>query len=161
MITPLRRRHRWMAPAFLLAGGATLLGAGWLSKPAPIDAAGPGPEPRGSAVAPQLPGDASVVEHPSGRFRVAVEGAGEGARPRRLWLLPSEALDIPDLIVYGAPKPSDVSALEGESLPSSAVLLGPASGSQPASWDLESNPETLLLFSLAHQSVAAAIEVPR
>lgn len=151
MITPLRRRHRWMAPTLLLAGGATLLAAGVLSKPgsASADAVGNG--------FPQLAGSASIADHSSGRFRVAATGGSSG----RLWLLPFEPLDIPDLLVYGLSEAADPTGLEGEPLPETAVLLGPASGVRPTSWDCDPFPATLVLFSLAHQSVAAAIEVPR
>ncbi len=97
---------------------------------------------------------ATLLAHESGRFQVAVGATTAGSRD--VWLLPSEPLDIPDLLVYAVQGASDAAELPSE-LPSGAKLLGPAAQASSTKFSVAESDGALLLFSLAHQAVEATI----
>ena len=149
MITPLRRRHRWLAPGMCLVA---LVGMVVAVMARPSGSSTPGP----SDVDSVLDAKAALVEHESGRFRVAVSAPVN--KSREIWLLPSEALDVPDLLVYAVAN-ADVDT--GGELPTGAKLLGPAAQDSPTRLAMAEEDGGLLLFSLAHQVVEASISIPK
>ncbi|QDV06999.1 hypothetical protein Poly30_25180 [Planctomycetes bacterium Poly30] len=161
MITPLRQRHRWLAPgsfAVALLGFAAAIAVrpdpSWMQEGGPetsFEEANLAAEPAGG-------GRTSIEhssEHSSGRFSVAVGPVGAGFR--EVWLLPAEVLDIPDLLVYSSERSSDELTL-----PIDARLLGPAAQGTPTRFEVPIEAKGLLLFSLGHQTVEAviALEAP-
>lgn len=109
--------------------------------------------------APQVfPEHTIFVAHESGRFRVAAGSVQDGSRD--VWLLPAEALDIPDLLVYAVPQLDEAlvaSEDQGFALPTGARLLGPGAQASPTLFQLAAGENVLLLFSLGHQVVEASI----
>jgi hypothetical protein len=109
--------------------------------------------------APQVfPEHTIFVAHESGRFRVAVGPVQNGSRD--VWLLPAEALDIPDLLVYAVPQLDEAlfaSDKEGVALPAGVRLLGPGAQASPTLFEVATSENALLLFSLGHQAVEAAV----
>lgn len=146
MITPLRKRHRWMAPgSFLVA--ICGLGLGVASRPSASGTPLNSIDRTAWEETADL-GSATWIEHDSGRFRAVVTG------DRAVWLVPKEALDIPDLLVY-----STAAEHVGDALPQDARLLGPASQGSPTRFEWPAGAKVLLLFSLGHQSIEASISL--
>jgi len=134
MITPLRRRHRWLAPVAFL--GALLgLGAGLAARPTELVE-----RARQARAAGRLPEGARVIAARP-HYTVALTAAG------RLRLMPELALDAPDLLVYSA----SAAAGEAEQLPSDARLLGPASPTTATEFAWDGRDATLILYSLGHR----------
>lgn len=146
MITPLRRRHRWLAPG---AFGLALVGLGVALAARPtafVEAARHARESTGISVR-----DGAILVSTDGRCAVAYERA-----LARLWVVPHEPLDAPDLLVYRADE-----AGVGDALPTHARLLGPASSTATTSFDLglEPGPGFIVLYSLGHAARVDAFDL--
>jgi len=151
MITPLRRRHRWLAPcAFGLA--LVGLGAGLAARPTEFVRTSQG---FARDLGVQVSGGAIVFDD-EGRFAVAFQPTPTEADPLagRLTLWPREPLDAPDLLVYRAD-----SRGEGEDLPAGAILVGPASPTQKTHFDIGPGPGFIVLYSLAHGARYDAVDL--
>jgi len=140
VITPLRRRHRWLAPGSFvcaLAGLAVALAA----RPTEfVERSRAGHVVRGF-----LPEHATILaERP--HYTLA---STEQPEPR-LWLVPHAALDAPDLLVY---RVDALGAAERDAaqLPSEATLLGPASPTAATSFAWTPGPAVIVLYSLGHR----------
>lgn len=163
MITPLRRRHRWLAPAsFTLA--LVALGAALTVRPtervreargrAARTLGNMGPSVDGRVQSKALGAELRLLTYaglqpPSAQGRVELEFVprlAEGTPP----------LDAPDLLLYGA-----LGTGELESLPAEATFLGPASTSEPTRFSVGPEATHVVLYSLGHARVVGALEVPR
>ena len=158
MITPLRRRHRWLAPgAFALA--LAVLGAALAARP-DAHVARMRPEPRGSGAA--VTGGDALFAFVSDAHDYKLELLGaDGQRPRRLRLVPRftgrrRPIDAPDLLLYATSEAPD-----GDALPAGAEFLGAASTTDPTEVALPGvGPRRVVLYSLGHARVVEAVEVP-
>jgi len=140
LITPLRRRHRWLAPGAFL-GALTGLGVALAARPTEfVERAR-----RGHSVHAVLPRGATILATRP-HYTVA---STELPQPR-LWLVPHAALDAPDLLVYRADALGDAEH-DAEQLPPGARLLGPASPTAATSFEWAPGPLVLVLYSLGHR----------
>ena len=138
MITPLRRRHRWLAPTAFLAAIAGLAVAVNARPDGFVDRSG------GSWVgAGDVGRSGHVLEEDRGRFavswasRTAQDGEPGGWQLR---LLPNEPLDAPDLLIYafeGVDPGGDVpegARFLGQADPVNPTELTLAPGDDPSTW---------------------------
>ncbi len=138
MITPLRRRHRWMAPGAFAAAVLGLVAGTAVRRTEFIT------ETR-AAGAPAVP--ASVVLRGDGRVAVGVDSA----QPEEVWVVPAGRLEAADLLVYLSTAQASDGTDTAEALPEDAVLLGAADPVLPSSFRLDEAPRddsVVLLYSL-------------
>jgi len=142
MIASLRRAHRLLAPAaFALAAVGLVVAT------------------RGTSVPPDGTRRVDVsgmdlTASPDGRFEIGRETKGAGGSGY-LWLLPSEPLDAPDLLIY-AIEPADAVGA-GTDLPKSALLLGPVDSTGPSCVPYLARPKAVALYSMGHASLVAML----
>lgn len=140
MITPLRRRHRWLAPgSFVVAlvGLAVALAA----RPTEfVERAR-----RAHVVRGALPQHATILAERS-QYTLASTTLPEP----RLWLVPHAALDAPDLLVYRVEAHGPAES-DRTQLPPDAMLLGNASPTEATSFSWTPGPILLVLYSLGHR----------
>lgn len=154
MITPLRRRHRWMAPGALVLG-LTGLGAALAARPTEhIARMRPALDPNGGLRSGGPMVFAYVSTEHDYELQLWVE---DGVRELRLE--PRAAgdrrpIDAPDLLLYATHAAPD-------RLPEDALFLGPASTSEPTTLTLpEGAGPCIVLYSLAHAKIVEAVVLP-
>jgi hypothetical protein len=137
----LRRVHRLAIPVLVIAGPTALALAIAVRSPIPSMALPP-------SIAPAKASDADDGGENGPGFGIRHTSAG-------LVVALARPLSVPDPLVYWTPKPP-----EGTALPDGAVLLGPLSAD--AIQVLPSPPEggTIVLYSLGHAEVVAAVSAP-
>jgi hypothetical protein len=140
VITPLRRRHRWLAPGSFvcaLAGLAVALA----ERPTEFALRAR----QGHVVRGVLPEHATILaDRP--HYTIASTALPEP----RLWLVPHVALDAPDLLVYRVDELGGTDT-DSRQLPPDATLLGPASPTASTSFAWTPGPLVLVLYSLGHR----------
>ena len=149
MITPLRRRHRWLAPtAFTL--GLAGLAAGIAARP----------EDHVARMRPTAAHDGTIITGDQVTFAYVSQEHDykleliENEEGRRLRLTPRfegdrAPIDAPDLLLYAN--------FESEA----PAFLGPASTTEPTTVPLAVNAADVTLYSLGHAAVVERIELPQ
>ncbi|MEL6428552.1 MAG: hypothetical protein AAFR54_05190 [Planctomycetota bacterium] len=154
MITPLRKRHRWLAPVSF-ALGLGVLGAALAARPTDhvrAMRAAPRSEAEGSAeptvISLTTPdGDVHSVD-----LRPVLPNVSGGASRR--FVLDPAALDAPDLMLYALEKDSSV-----DGLPADAQFVCAASTSEPTEFEVGPRVQSVVLYSLGHARVVGTLPV--
>ena len=156
MITPLRRRHRWLAPSACALAGTVLL-TGLMARPSEFIAGARGGD--GSSLrVPSSPQEPSgLVRRLDGRLGVSVtrsEGDVTGAFD--VELIPLDALRAADVLAYAAGEPAS-----GGALPADAMLLGTIHPVDRTRLEVPAGRTTLVLYSLAERTIVESIDLSR
>ncbi len=160
MIQPLRRRHRWMMVTITIILPVVFIAG--LAVRKPIPATGNVPSASMTPLAISFP---HLLFEKSGlwtglNIMTRVYADQQPAERLVVELHPQDYLKIPDLLVYWHPRPT----IQKDKLPNDAYLLGALAGTQKLRFILPEPAMTqdgaLILYSLAHQKIIAAITLP-
>ncbi len=154
MIRRLRQGHR-VVFVFLALGIPVLLTRAFASRPREPLSVPPSP-PAATIDASDLTGSWMTQLGP---LRYRREPPTAGNSPASIALGPAGALRAPDLLVYWTRRDAQLSTIEDGDF-----LLGRLDGEVPVVFSLPpgatDSSGTLVLYSLAHQSVVGALELP-
>ena len=151
MITPLRRRHRWLAPVSFALGLVGLL-AGVAARPADhVARMRPAPDADATTITGQAIRFAFVSQDHDYKLELIDEAGARRVRLTPRFEGSRAPIDAPDLLLYGN------FGADGED----AQLIGPASTTEPTTHDLPDGVSEVTLYSLGHTAVVERIELPR
>lgn len=153
MIEPLRRRHRWLAPASFAAAVASVMVGVWVQPDAFVDAGGG----RDSVLA--APPDATAAARPvpgMDGLRAALLPLQDGRQV--LWLMAGTRLEAADILAYTSAAAPAPPGSQDPALPVDARLLGSVAPLGASRLTLAAPHGTqLIIFSLGQQRVLGSL----
>lgn len=160
MMLSLRRRHRWMMAAVAIVLPAAFIAGHAVRKPVPATESMPSMFMAPPATAfPHLLYEKSDLWQAL-RITTRVYADQQPAERLAVELHPQGYLKIPDMLVYWHAQPPN----QLDKLPDAAYLLGALAGTQKLRSVLPEPAMTqdgsLILYSLAHQKIIAATNLP-